>query len=481
MNKKFYIFVFTIVLFSLSFPHDKTQKSKFSSPYFRSHREKSSRSAVRPPFDWPLSTPEVQGLDFGIFENAIREVMKMPYVYSLLVIKNGFLINEWYNTHQDKDDSNCIASVSKSILSALIGIALKEKYLTSQDERMMDFFPEYVTSNIDPRKFDITLRHLLMLRAGYPNDIDWDIWRSNESWIKFAMELPLEADPGETWAYSSASTHLLSVILAKATGISTLEFAEQYLFEPLNISIRDWKQDPEGYYIGGWEMYFTPRDLARFGYLYLNSGFIDGIQIVPSDWIEKSLKDYSLTNINLGAFRDITYGYLWYHANVFDYDVYFCQGSGGQSIFIIPELNMVIVVTADSGSGTSGNTYPIFQLIAYHMLSPIKCLLGRPPYFPSKVSGVKVKNQGLVYFEYLNVLKWMPNPRNSGVYVSKYRIYQIMSADSWLLLDEVDANTFEYRDFGVEEEVIYTYGVSSVTDDGRESIAAIVSIQKLIN
>jgi hypothetical protein len=94
---------------------------------------------------------------------------------------------------------------------------------------------------------------------------------------------------------------------------------------------------------------------------------------------------------------------------------------------------------------------------------------------------VKVKNQGLVYFEYLNVLKWMPNPRNSGVYVSKYRIYQIMSSDSWLLLDEVDTNTFEYRDFGVEEEVKYTYGVSSVTDDGRESIAGIVSIQKLIN
>jgi CubicO group peptidase (beta-lactamase class C family) len=280
-------------------------------------------------------------LDSGIFENVIREVMKMPYVYSLLVVKNGFLINEWYHSPQNKYDSNYIASVSKSILSALIGLALKEKYLASQDERMMDFFPEYVTSNIDPRKFDITLRHLLMLRAGYPYDIDLDIWRSNESWIKFAIELPLEADPGESWAYSSASTHLLSVILAKATGISTLEFAEQYLFEPLNISIRDWKQDPEGYYIGGWGMYFTPRDLARFGYLYLNSGFMDGIQIVPSDWVDKSIKDYSLTNINLGAFRDVTYGYLWYHANVFDYDVYFAQGSGGQCIVIIPELNML--------------------------------------------------------------------------------------------------------------------------------------------
>jgi CubicO group peptidase (beta-lactamase class C family) len=386
---------------------------------------------------------------------------------------------------------NNLWSTSKCFLSALIGIALRENYLTNLDQRMMDFFPEYITPDLDPRKYDITIRHLLTMRSGIPGEFDevpgfhsiWDQFLNSENWIKFAIEIPLVADPGGAMHYSTPSTHILSGIITKATGISTSNFAMKYLFDPLNILDVGWDIDPQGYNRGGWGMYLTSRDMARFGYLYLNNGLVDGKQIVPAKWIEESLTVYSYGDaISYGVVTNWGYGYQWDIGRLADYHVYYRLGAGGQLIFNIPELNMIIVTTASVHPDRSvryTRIASIYRLISYYILSPVRNWLGPPPYSPSGLSVMTVENRSLTQVESLNVLKWQPSPRNEGVNISKYRIYQVQTGEERVLLGEVDANRLEYwhRIRRFNEEYDYTYGVSSVTGDNKESVTAIVTVR----
>jgi CubicO group peptidase (beta-lactamase class C family) len=406
-------------------------------------------------------------------------------MYSVLVIRNGYLVAEQYFNGQDKYDANTIASASKSYIGVLIGIALKENYLTSLDQKMMDFFPEYITPGLDPRKFDITIRHLLTMRAGYLADSTydhWGQWISSNDWMKFALDVDLVADPGQNWNYSTSSTHLLSGILTKATDMSTREFAEEYLFKPLQISCWYWHKDPHGYYCGGWEMYFSPRDMARFGLLYLNKGFVDGKQIVPAEWVEESIKTHTKLNIKLGVSKKSGYGYLWWLGSDLDYDYYFASGHAGQYILIIPNLDMVIVTTANTNCSffeSWNRVLSTLKFITYNIISPVIAVLGPPPYSPAGLSGITVENRSLTQVEYLNVLKWQPTPRNEGINISKYRIYLVNPGDERVLLGETDANRLEYwhRNIISNEDFDYTYGVSSVTGDNKESVAAIVTVR----
>ena len=441
------------------------------------------------PFDWPTSTPEKQGLDSYIFLNANEKADELGFMYSLLVIRNGYLIAEQYFNGKNKYYPFNLWSTSKSVIGALIGIALKENYLTSIDQKMMDFFPEYITPGLDPRKYDITIRHLLQMRAGYPDesslypgstDTIFYLWIRSSDWMKFAIETPLEDDPGQTFHYSTPTTHILSGIITKATGISALDFAKKYLFDPLDIPDVGWNIDPQGYHRGGWDMYLTSRDMARFGYLYLNNGLVDGKQIVPVKWVEDSLKVYSSGVSSYGVVKNWGYGYQWDIGNLADYHVYYRLGYGGQLIFNIPGLNMIIVTTASTDPDRSvryTHIALIYKLISYYILSPVRNWLGPPPYSPSGLSGMTVENRSLLQLEYLNVLKWQPSPRNEGVNISKYRIYQVQTGEEMVLLGETDANRLEYWHRKISDDAEYTYGISSVTADNKESVAAIITVR----
>jgi CubicO group peptidase (beta-lactamase class C family) len=261
--------------------------------------------------------------------------------------------------------------------------------------------------------------------------------------------------------------------------MSTYEFAKHYLFDPLGISAKRWDQDSLGYYFGfGW-LWFSPRDMARFGYLYLNNGMVEGQQIIPAEWIEASTQSYSENASWFKKhFEDFRYGYQWWLAQAGGYDVYFALGHGGQVIVNIPELDMVIVTTAQWEVSPQVSGYQInamLNLIANFILTPIRGHLGQPPYNPSDVSAQKVDNRGLFTEEAINDIKWMPNPRNSGESITKYRIYRLID-ESRSLLAEVDANTFEYWHRKVDRDTSYIYAVSAVTDDNRESTPLFVSV-----
>ncbi len=306
---------------------------------------------------WRESTPQEQGLDPQIIARAYQQADDIRTLYGLLVVKNGYLVAERYFNGRTVYSANVTASVTKSFTSALIGLALREdNLLASLDQKMLDFFPEYDVPDLDPGKRDVTVRHLLQMRAGYPFDSTDDFFDQlvrSGNWLRFIIrDYDLVHAPGSQNAYSNASAHALAGILAKAVDGSVMDFATQHLFGPLDITVRAWPKDPQGYYAGHGDIRLRPRDLAKLGYLYLNDGVVDGKQIIPAEWVTESFQAYSLSPYgSLDYFRNIRYGYLWWIADVGSHQVYFAWGHGGQYIVIVPDLDMVVVSAADAFVG----------------------------------------------------------------------------------------------------------------------------------
>jgi CubicO group peptidase (beta-lactamase class C family) len=300
-------------------------------------------------YSWPESTPSEQGLNPTQLERGFTDAAEKGYVHSILIVRNGYIVSEKYFSGYDKSRPNNIKSVSKSFLSAMIGIAVREGYIENLDQKMMDFFPEHSENVADPKKFDITIKDLLQMRAGFERDENsYTKFVNSSNWIETIINSPLINHPGNQFAYTTGGTHLLCAILSKATGKTALDFGNEYLFNPLQISIKDWEQDPQGYYFGGNNMLFTSRDMARFGLLYLENGTLNNIEIVPSHWINESWNDHLNSSSTWGSLSDIGYGYLWWMGKINNYSVKLAIGHGGQYIVIVPQLNLIIVSTSNS-------------------------------------------------------------------------------------------------------------------------------------
>jgi CubicO group peptidase (beta-lactamase class C family) len=305
--------------------------------------------------DWKVSTPEAQGLDPLLVADMYYHAGELETIYSLLVIKNGYLIAEDYFNEGSVDQKDRLQSATKSYTSALVGIALEQGYLSSVDQKMMDFFPEFAGQITDPRKEQITIRDMLQMRAGYPwEETDPALWEGLLSghYPPLIEEFPLIADPGTEFHYSNLTSNWLGIIVARACGTNLKSYAEEHLFLPIDAEVGEWGQDAEGHNNGCGDLHFSARDAARFGLLYLNDGEYEGNQIVPVDWVHDSLQKYS-ENINATggfpanwglSFSDIGYGYQWWSAKAGDH--HFDWGHGGQLIVLVDESDMVIVVTA---------------------------------------------------------------------------------------------------------------------------------------
>ena len=304
---------------------------------------------------WRFSTPEAQGMDSHILNTAFDQAKSKNFIDGLLVIRNGFIVAEQYYNGFDANQPHNIMSVSKSFLSAITGIALNKGYIDNLDEKALDYFPEYVTPDMDLRKYDITIRHLLTMRMGMRDESEnnygvyFDLYQS-DNWVKSALEAPLISNPGDKMSYNTFQTHLLSAILTKATRQSMLDFATATLFQPMKIDVDAWEQDPQGIYFGGNSMYFTPREMAMLGYLYLNQGTLNGMQIIPREWVELTLS--ASTNLKhpneWGAFRNYDYAYLWWLGQVNEASLFMGYGYGGQFVVVFPDLNIIVVTTAEN-------------------------------------------------------------------------------------------------------------------------------------
>jgi CubicO group peptidase (beta-lactamase class C family) len=309
---------------------------------------------------WQVATPAGQGVDEAALDTAYQEARQLPNIFSLLVVKNGYLIAERYFNGARINEAFDTASVTKSFTSALAGIALRDNLLTSIDQRMFEFFPEIAWQQLDSRKSSITIRHMLQMRSGYPwEEFDGYLDRilSTSERIDLLAEFPLVADPGSKFGYSNLAAHLVGVITARAANESLRAFAERSLFDPLGISVATWATDADGYHAGSGATRFTARDMARFGQLYLDGGAYGGMQLVPAEWVQDSFESYSATTYNtdiLNAISQLEYGYLWWSGVAGSHRFNFAWGHGGQLICVIQDLDMVIVTTATGLGGQFG-------------------------------------------------------------------------------------------------------------------------------
>ena len=330
-------------------------------------------------FQWQTSSPNKQGLNAAQLDIALVEAQTRPSIYSVLVIRNGFIVAERYYRGHDENSSFNIRSVSKSFLSAMVGIAIEDRVLNSIDDKILDFFPEYVYSGLDPSKHDITIKHLLTMQGGIDREQNnYSRLFNTDDWIKTAIEEPYLYNPGEQHSYNTILTHLLSGIVTRESGISTYDFGQKYLFEPLGVTIRDWAQSPQGIYFGGNNMFFTTRDMAKLGHLYLNGGEINGVQIVPKSWVDKSLKNTMPDFQKDWSWGDITnggYGYLWWLGKIGGYKVFMAIGHGGQFVVNFPELDMIVATNSNAYVGwetANNNELEVIDLIANYIVPAVE-------------------------------------------------------------------------------------------------------------
>jgi len=301
---------------------------------------------------WPVSTPQEQGLESELVARMYYDAGKLETLYSLLVIKGGYLIAEDYFNEGSIDQKDRLQSVTKSVTSALVGIAIAQDSIAGVNQHMIDFFPEIADRISDTRKLQITLADLLKMRSGYPREEDDQTWWDgllSGYYPPLIEDFPLVSEPGTKFHYSNLSSNWLGIIVDRSCGMNLKAYAEENLFSYLDIDPGEWGQDAEGHNNGCGDLHLTPRDAAKFGLLYLNDGKFNGNQIIPAEWVEASHKTYSVNEAfvtRIGDFDDIGYGYHWWTANTRDYHVNFAWGHGGQLIVLVDDLDMIIVTTS---------------------------------------------------------------------------------------------------------------------------------------
>jgi CubicO group peptidase (beta-lactamase class C family) len=307
--------------------------------------------------DWATSTPAEQELDPMLVAEMYYHAAELETIYSLLVIKDGYLIAEDYFNEGSIEQKDRLQSVTKSFTSALGGIALKQGYLSSVNQKMLDFYPEITDQVTDPRKKEITIQHLLQMRGGYPwEETDPAYWEGLLSgyYVPIIEDFPLVADPGTEFHYSNLSSNWLGIIVDRTYGANLKTFAEEHLFSPLDIEAGEWGTDAEGHNNGCGDLHLTPRDAAKFGLLYLNDGVYNGRQIIPADWVHDSLQQYTEDINQTHGFPknyglvigDVGYGYQWWSATAGGHYFDLAWGHGGQFIVLVDEFDMVIVLTS---------------------------------------------------------------------------------------------------------------------------------------
>ena len=291
----------------------------------------------------------------------------IPSLRSVLIQKNGELLGAKYFRDVTPTRAYNIKSASKSVIALLIGIAIDQGFIPSVNEPITTYFPDFFENNDDPLKRSITIQDLVTMRAGLESTSspNYGRWVASSSWVRYALNQPFVEDPGGRMVYSTGSTHLLSVIITKATGMSTKRFAERYLFGPMDISVGGWDRDPEGYYMGGNNLALTPANMLKIGQMVLDEGVYNDQRIVSKEWLIESFRTYTFSNFNPYA-----YGYGWWKQKINGYQTIFAWGFGGQYIFIIPELDATVVFSSNLLVADQRRRYkrPVFQYMEQYII-----------------------------------------------------------------------------------------------------------------
>jgi CubicO group peptidase (beta-lactamase class C family) len=298
-----------------------------------------------PTAGWQNSTPEAQGMDSALLAQMLEDISaKETSIYSVLVIRNGYMVTEAYFHPYTRDTKMHIQSVTKSVIGMLVGRAISTEHITGADAKLSEFYKVDLFENPNEQKNSIRLKHLLSMSSGLDCQEFSGTGPSMEQtdgWVKFMLDLPMAAGPGETFGYCNGNAHLLSAILEKSTGMNAREFANQELFKYLGISSvaeSDWWGDPQKITTGGYGLHLRPVDMAKLAFLYLHRGQWEDMQLIDPQWVDDSTTEQVQKEDGSG------YGYLW---TVYpEAGHYAALGLGGQQIHVYPAKNLIIIVTA---------------------------------------------------------------------------------------------------------------------------------------
>ncbi|MCW4043535.1 MAG: beta-lactamase family protein [Candidatus Bathyarchaeota archaeon] len=301
-------------------------------------KETTTSTEYWPTEGWKVSTPEQQGMDSEQFVKMLTTIQEQDYnIDSVLVIRNGYMVADVYFYPFSEDRRHATHSCTKSVTSALVGVAIGEGYIDSVDQPVIDFFPERTAANLDANKKAMTLEHLLTMTSGLECQDSYKYqWRGlnqmmeSDDWVQFMIDIPMVEKPGTRFEYCNGASFLLSAIIQQTTEMNTLDFAHEHLFGPLGIYDVTWSSNPQNITIGWAELRMRPHDMAKIGHLYLSKGVWDGEQLIHSEWVEMSTrKQINSTLLDY-------YGYNWW---IDDSGIYTALGYGGQYIIVVPEKN----------------------------------------------------------------------------------------------------------------------------------------------
>jgi CubicO group peptidase (beta-lactamase class C family) len=324
----------------------------------------------------PAAPRAITAPDSSLLRVAGERGARLPRLRSIVVAWRGDVALERYYGSATRTTPANIKSASKTVISALVGIAIARGDITGPKQTIGELLTAE-TRDLDAVKRAITIEDLLTMRAGLQSTSfeNYGAWVTSRNWVRDALRRPMEAEAGARgpMIYSTGSTHLLSAILTRAGRTDTHAYADRHLFRPLGVRLRGWATDPQGIYFGGNEMRLTPREMLAFGELYRNGGTVrapnDSVrQVIPRAWIDSSWVPRTQS-----SWSGNQYGYGWWMTDLRGYRTYFAWGYGGQYIFVIPRLEATIVVTSDPEvrSREEGHRAELFDLIVQQIIPAV--------------------------------------------------------------------------------------------------------------
>lgn len=344
---------------------------------------------------WEVGSSNEVGLDAAQLTEMVSYLASryVHNIHSIVIVKNDKLVFEKYFEgylysnnppgsngefiQYDRETDHFLASVSKSVTSVIFGAALRAGFIENVDALLVDVLPEYEQVLIG-EKADITLKHLLCMSSG----LHWDEWSipyddpandvaalfNEDDPIEYILSKQMTNSPGDEFHYNSGGTNVLGAVIEKETGMSLLNFGNEYLFDPLNMQGGLWELMAGGYYFASGGIYLRPRELTKIGYLFLNEGSWDNTQIITEEWISESTSAHIQTDDLIP--QSDSYGYQWwimdFFANNQTYECFFAAGWGDQYMFIFPDQEMII--TINSGNYTGAMNMSIFNFVENHIL-----------------------------------------------------------------------------------------------------------------
>ena len=346
------IIIIMLVVFALNMINDSQQREHQEIPIDTADNSNSeenqlvsnsSETETKETLEWQHDTLENHHIDVSAI-NSVHNIIDSYPINAEVIVKDGVIVDEYYKEGYDETSGFELHSVSKSITSAIFGIAIDKGYIESVETPISNYFPRILESDGEYLK-EITIWHVLTHTTGFnaSDTGNWEEWRNSGNWVDYVLNSPVTSKPGTVYNYFTGNTHLLSAILQQATGQTLYEFGKEYLFDPLDMESVECGTDAQGISDGGNGFIMNVYDMVKFGQLFLNNGVWNGEQIISEKWIKDST---SLQFERLSGSAD--YGYQWWVRTFGDnnYPAYFAQGHYGQYIFVVPDLELVVALTS---------------------------------------------------------------------------------------------------------------------------------------